>query len=846
MRALLIRCARSSLTLTHQRRDRVVCQLRAERQASVRVQLECALGKTVAFLRAADRVAESPAGSKCGFQEGLEEGLESRTPRPGTYDLVEERVAWTAATLAAAQARFESSLHGLCRDSGRAALSQSDRLQALIAGLGDPHVQQPSLVVLVGNTEKATAMRTLFRVRGSRKCKIRHLGEVHVHLDPSTALLERPLLVASCDTHERCQSWSDARGETCHGAQRHWLWRPFARGNAADGAYARILGPFADVFCFFAADVGGLRPVAKRLAGLLVQSACHPNRTRPGVVVATETLPCSAEAEAEAEALAEFLRMLKEETAIDPHQHFSSLEIVAVLPRGVVSPDARYLRLKERVMARSDQVRTLRRATRTLFSASHLAALLQGAGEHFANTLNAPCDPVKMSRTHRPVAADLGLHLANFLGYITSSTQLTEFAAPMVASTLLLDSYPPGAHVFECQAVFDKLYRPAFHRASNARVIALQDSADVIPHRGLLGGGATAVEIHQDNLVAFGRRWKHIQSKSTCFCCLRQRPRPQPPCGLPCGHCFCDSCVAMFGDGHGGNPAVVAVGRCISSSRPLGESIEKILELIARRMPLNLALVSRACQLAITHGTAGFRLAGSMESVLHEILGADKRILARSSTTQTNEDSAHADSAALYLFPKPLEATEATHPEPGPGSCKLSADGRCSVYGMIGRTVGLLLEKPTQKPQELQEKLVERIYKTAILTGKLLYRYHLALTQRMDTAVRHLLASLFYLELDPLPQHEAELLQQHYVVVDLQYLANLCLKLVPVVLVPSMWIEGVVNEVALRAIQIRMRYDACKTRAENREEHEATSANRSASRARILKQRAIGKLLKKS
>jgi hypothetical protein len=220
--------------------------------------------------------------------------------------------------------------------------------------------------------------------------------------------------------------------------------------------------------------------------------------------------------------------------------------------------------------------------------------------------------------------------------------------------------------------------------------------------------------------------------------------------------------------------AVVAVGRCINSSRPLGESIEKIPELMARRMPLNLALVSRACQLAITHGTAGFRLAGSMESVLHEILGADKRILARSSTIQTNEDSAHADSAALWyvspfrlllcsvdwprsssnssLFPKSLEATEATHPEPGPGSCKLSADGRRSVYGMIGRTVGLLPEKPTQKPQE---KPVERICKTAILTGKLLHRYHPTLTQRMDTAVRHLLASLFYLELDPLPQHEA-------------------------------------------------------------------------------------------
>lgn len=45
------------------------------------------------------------------------------------------------------------------------------------------------------------------------------------------------------------------------------------------------------------------------------------------------------------------------------------------------------------------------------------------------------------------------------------------------------------------------------------------------------------------------------------------------------------------------------------------------------------------------------------------------------------------------------------------------------------------------------------------------------------------------------------------------------------------------------------RHDACKTRAENREEHEATSANGSAGHARayrILKQRAIGRPLKKS
>ena len=93
------------------------------------------------------------------------------------------------------------------------------------------------------------------------------------------------------------------------------------------------------------------------------------------------------------------------------------------------------------------------------------------------------------------------------------------------------------------------------------------------------------------------------------------------------------------------------MGHCINGGRPLGESIEKIPELIARRMPLSLAFVSRACQLAITHGTAGFHLAGSMESILNEILGADKRILTRSSVRCSNKREGYDFHLSLLDYP---------------------------------------------------------------------------------------------------------------------------------------------------------------------------------------------------
>jgi hypothetical protein len=91
-------------------------------------------------------------------------------------------------------------------------------------------------------------------------------------------------------------------------------------------------------------------------------------------------------------------------------------------------------------------VRRDREARRALYSAAHTAAFLQGAGPHFARSPDAPFGFVQASRANNPVAPDLAEHLSNFQKHIASSTQLTEFAAPLLASTLLLDSYPPDAH----------------------------------------------------------------------------------------------------------------------------------------------------------------------------------------------------------------------------------------------------------------------------------------------------------------------------------------------------------------------------------------------------------------
>jgi hypothetical protein len=87
---------------------------------------------------------------------------------------------------------------------------------------------------------------------------------------------------------------------------------------------------------------------------------------------------------------------------------------------------------------------------------AHTVAFLQGTGAQFAYAPDIPFDFLQAARVHNPIALDLAEHLSNFLEHIALSTQLTEFAAPLLASTLLLDNYPTDAHgtypFFSCSA----------------------------------------------------------------------------------------------------------------------------------------------------------------------------------------------------------------------------------------------------------------------------------------------------------------------------------------------------------------------------------------------------------
>ena len=334
----------------------------------------------------------------------------------------------------------------ICERSGSSALVQSDRPAALVKDLPSPDAQQPCVFVLIGSREGSAALQASFGIEKARWPRTNQTrSEMHLHLDPSTVFADRPILLASFNVRPRPVSWITARRDPCHRETRHPLRQPRAGLKAADDILPRLLSPFADVFCLFSDDLGGFRQIAQRLALWLNQSRSPtPTKTAlPSVVVVTSGV--SPKAAAEEHARRTLLSMLEEETTVDPFQQLAAIDVVAVVPKGAMSAKARWRRLRERLMERSDRVRRDRESRCALYSATHLAAFLQSAGAHFARAPDVPFDFLQAARVHNPVAPDWAEHLSNFLKHITSSAQLTEFAVPFLASTLLLDSYPPGA-----------------------------------------------------------------------------------------------------------------------------------------------------------------------------------------------------------------------------------------------------------------------------------------------------------------------------------------------------------------------------------------------------------------
>ena len=152
---------------------------------------------------------------------------------------------------------------------------------------------------------------------------------------------------------------------------------------------------------------------------------------------------------------------------MDITEQFSGIRVLGLAARNKnLSNTSRHRELFEQLLNCSDQVREARANSRTLFSAYYFSGFFRCAVDHLAATSGEPFNFIATSHSNNPVSRTLQVHLEDFLRNIKTPQKLVSFAIPVIASSFLLDSYPPDMH---CKSTAS--------RASLAELSDLQSSA---------------------------------------------------------------------------------------------------------------------------------------------------------------------------------------------------------------------------------------------------------------------------------------------------------------------------------------------------------------------------------
>ncbi|KIW09696.1 hypothetical protein PV08_12039 [Exophiala spinifera] len=479
----------------------------------------------------------------------------------------------------------------ICEQGYETSLIDTGRLQTLGSRFEQPEDIYPSLIVLVGQQAKSVALEKLFDVPRSRLFKSKpYIGDIDLHVASAPPSSRRPILIATgsvgservrhTPNRHRCRDGSLWPLRTGPGrSESHHMQR------TEQAIYSRLLLPFTDVFCIFASDLGGFRGVASQLAGWLrdVTGPTSTPFTRPSVVVVSDKIPLTQMAETEAQKA--LLLLLKEETSQDPSVLFSFIEVVAVPPSQKFRPQGSMEHLKQQLLLRVRKAENCRREARTLYSLTHFTAFFESACEHFSASGSDPFDFIRASRSHNPLAEDHALHLTNFFKACDTARDLTNFAVPVIASSLMIDSYPPNCHVFDSAQVFQSLYRDALREALGGRVVSFEGSPDIILRSAVLkliqgklsqyfdslvsGTELPSASLHLQVLQQFVKGWRRIRSDVTCLCCIRRPPQYR----FPCGHCFCETCIQIFGQTQPTRPWTYQVSSCFLCKRVWDQDI---------------------------------------------------------------------------------------------------------------------------------------------------------------------------------------------------------------------------------------------------------------------------------
>lgn len=325
--------------------------------------------------------------------------------------------------------------------SPQAIIQDEHQLQRIVQGLTNPASQTPSLVLFVGPREKEHILRNLFPFNNFKRNTKRYSGTINIRIDTTTLNSDHPVLFADSDPFRPC--FESLNTTQCHETSSYLTsWKASSNENLYDIVHARLICLFADVVCFLCTDAWGEDSVVERLYSWVAAGPPSdvPPLLRPRIIIVVKGDDVSPTYNVlQLEDLRFHLR--HEEL----RNHFSSVTVLRLAGERVSSL-SRHRRLRELISRNLDETRYLRRSLRCLFSASHLATLFVASLRHLSITKTESFDALIASRAQNHVSQQLYDHLLTFFRTCTRYCTPRPTALSLVASSILLDAYPPRMH----------------------------------------------------------------------------------------------------------------------------------------------------------------------------------------------------------------------------------------------------------------------------------------------------------------------------------------------------------------------------------------------------------------
>ncbi|KAI6080171.1 hypothetical protein F4821DRAFT_266146 [Hypoxylon rubiginosum] len=419
----------------------------------------------------------------------------------------------------------------------------------------------PSLLLFVGRSAKEEVLQALAKSRSQRS----RPGEIHIQWNgvPNRTYEERTFLFADGPPDlEDLEDLQDRRdqGRESVAAGEVIGWAADDETAALPAVYARVLSPFADIVCVFLSDFHGLAGLVQFLAAWLRHVDESSSLPLPQLLIVIdepdtnpEWAPCWIEG---------FLGLLRQETTTPLEQGFSGVSLHIVPRAKKLTEAAQTTSFRDVLLATADRSRRARIEHGRQYTMRQLTCSFADAYRAFVS--KETFNPIVSTRVANPVPADAARYMTVFLRNFVHDKAWESFALPVLASTVILDGFPPEMHQFHPVAVYDALYHAVWKRV--VRALRLPTKAEsclreVIGARYTPEGAPFNKEGHRQRMQSFSNRWKTYRNDKTCLMCLSRKPEYW----LPCGHSFCETDIRRFGTQV--SPSIFLVDPCFLCTR---------------------------------------------------------------------------------------------------------------------------------------------------------------------------------------------------------------------------------------------------------------------------------------